>query len=248
MSCTTRASFDTTLTSSFLPFSSPLLAQPPSSTSSFPSPRFLPSFPPTLFSHLSLLINCAVPSRSSKPPSVPTRKSSSPSVTTASSSARSRRLTGIRTWCVFLPLVFFLLPRSCVGRRLIVRVDSAHRFSRTSRRCGPSCFRSPSSPFRYPVLTLILLPFRRTEAPKGKGKKPVNKDRFVSKMCTFARSPSAAAYLVIETNLSLSSSPAHEQSCEETLSCLVRPSPYFTFTTRARTYALLPPLAVLRNT
>lgn len=25
---------------------------------------------------------------------------------------------------------------------------------------------------------------RRTEAPKGKGKKPINKDRFVSKMCT----------------------------------------------------------------
>ena len=50
---------------------------------------------------------------------------------------------------------------------------------------------------------------RRTEAPKGKGKKPVNKDRFVSKMCSSssftrfrARELNTAAMLSLEGRLS----------------------------------------------
>lgn len=55
---------------------------------------------------------------------------------------------------------------------------------------------------------------RRTEAPKSKNRKPVNKDRFISKMCTARlRLP------VLRTPLTILA--CCTQSCEETPSCLV---------------------------
>lgn len=65
----------------------------------------------------------------------------------------------------------------------------------------------------------------RTEAPKGKGKKPVNKDRFVSKMCTLFSSSSLRYLSSILTTLPTFSRLPMKQSCEETRLCLVSFSP-----------------------